>query len=304
MFERVAERGSFAAAAEDVGLSPSAVSKLMTRLEERLGTRLITRTTRRLALTPEGQTYLQRAREILSAIDAAESEVASSRTSPRGLLRVLVPPIVAVDYLAPVLPLFLVRHPRIAFDFIITNRAVDLIGENVDVALRTGDLCDSSLVARKITDLTRIICASPRYLARHGRPRVPFELALHPCLTISHIPDSSLWRFRVNGQIIPVRVKGPVSADSADVLVRLAIAGVGIVCLGEIAVARPIQEGLLEPLLEETHEPQRYPLWAVTTPGRQRAVKVKAFLDFLIERFARAPWRELSGAGRGRQSST
>ena len=140
VFERVVACGSFVGAAQDVGLSPSAVSKLITRLELRLGVRLINRTTRRLALTAEGQTLLERAREILGAIDAAESEIASARTTPRGHLRVLAPPVLAIDHLGPALPRFLARHPGVTLDFLITNRFVDLVRENVDIALRTGQL--------------------------------------------------------------------------------------------------------------------------------------------------------------------
>jgi DNA-binding transcriptional LysR family regulator len=291
VFERVVARGSFAGAAKDVGLTASAVSKLITRLEQRLGVRLITRTTRRLALTAEGETYLRRSREILGAIDAAESEIASARISPRGRLRVLAPPVLAVEQLAPGLPAFLAKHPRITLDFLVTNRAVDLVEENVDVALRAGDLKDSNLVARKIVDLTQLICASPRYLARNGRPRVPSDLARHACLTISGLPDSGIWRFRVNDEVVQMMVKGPISADSADMLVRLAIEGVGIVRLGEIAVASAIHKGLLQPLLQEAHDPIGYPLWAVMPPGRQRTLAVKTFLDFLTEHFGRAPWR-------------
>jgi DNA-binding transcriptional LysR family regulator len=298
VFERVAERGSFAGAAQDTGLTPSAVSKLVTRLEQRLGVRLVTRTTRRLALTSEGETFLKRSREILAAIDAAEAEVSSARLSARGQLRVLAPPVLAVDQLAPVLPAFLARHPRITFDFLVTNRAVDLVKENVDVALQTGELSSSTLVARKIADLTQVICASPHYLARHGRPEMPSDLARHSCLTLSRRPETSVWRFRVNNRIVPIEVKGSACADSADMLVRLAIEGVGIVRLGEIAVASAIQKGLLQPLLQEMHQPESYPLWAVVPPGRQRALKVKVFLDFLSTHFATQPWRGAAAVGR------
>jgi molybdenum-dependent DNA-binding transcriptional regulator ModE len=143
VFQRVVERGSFAGAAEDCGLSPSAVSKLITRLEYRLGVRLINRTTRRLALTHEGEIYLERSRDILRAIEATESEIASTRWSPRGHLRVHVFPTFAVDHLAPALPDFLARYPRVTFDFLVTNRLVDLIGDNVDIALRVGPLSDA-----------------------------------------------------------------------------------------------------------------------------------------------------------------
>jgi len=292
VFDRVVERGSFAGAARDVGLSPSAVSKLITQLELRLGVRLINRTTRRLALTAEGETYLKRAREILGAIEAAEAEVASARVSPRGRLRVAAPPMLAVDHLGPALPQFFARYPRMTIDFLITNRTVDLVGEDVDVALRTGPLGDSTLVARKIVDLRRVICASPKYLARNGRPRRPSDLADHSCLTLSRMPESGTWVFLKNSRRIPIDVNGPVSADSADLLVRLAIEGAGIVCLGEIAVASALASGLLEPLLQDSHAMPDYPLWAVMPPGRQRALKVKTFIDFLLECLGSAPWRD------------
>src|SRR5215470_9659390 len=156
IFQRVVERGSFAGAAGDAGLSPSAVAKLITRLEARLGVRLINRTTRRLALTAEGEMYLERAREILTAIESAEADIASARLSPRGHLRVHTFPVIAVHRLVPVLPDFLTRYPRITFDFLVTNRIVDILGENVDVSLRMGSLNDSALVARKIVDLRRV----------------------------------------------------------------------------------------------------------------------------------------------------
>jgi DNA-binding transcriptional LysR family regulator len=291
VFERVVERGSFAGAAQDVGVSSSAVSKLITRLELRLGVRLINRTTRRLGLTAEGEVYLKRAREILGAIDAAESEIASARTSPRGHLRVLAPPVLAVDHLAPALPDFLMRHPRVTLDFLVTNRVIDLVSENVDIA--SSNRPPRRLDSRRPKDRRYFpdYLRSPRYLARYGRPVRPSDLAHHSCLTLNRIPESATWSFRVNGQLTRVDVKGPLSADSADLLARLAIEGAGIVRLGEIAVAGAIQNGLLEPLLQDSHEPESFPLWALMPPGRQRALKVKVFLDFLVERLGSAPWR-------------
>ena len=291
VFERVAERGSFAGAAQDVGLSSSAVSKLITRLELRLGVRLINRTTRRLALTTEGEIYLRRAHEILGAIEAAEFEIASARTSPRGHLRVHALPVLAVEHLGPALPEFFSRHPRITFDLLLTNRVVDPVGENVDIALRTGNLSDLTLVARKIADLTQVICASPKYLASHGKPTHPRDLVHHSCLSLIRGPEPSPWSFRIDGHVVPVDIKRRLSSDSADLLVRLAVEGAGIVRLGEIAVASAIQKGLLVPLLQDAHEPENYPLWALMPPGRQRALKVKVFLEFLVERFGPAPWR-------------
>ena len=292
VFERVAERGSFAAAAEDVGLSPSAVSKLIMRLEQRLGVRLINRTTRRLALTAEGRTYLDRSREILAAIDAAESEIVSARISPRGHLRIHAPPVMIGDHFGPALSEFLTRYPRITMDFLVTSRAVDLVGENVDIAMRTGKLPNSSLIACKIVDLTQIVCASPAYLARHGRPLVPSDLTRHRCLVLNGIPEPTTWKFHDGTGAVAVEIKGAVSADSSDVLLRLAVEGVGIVRLGELAVGRALRNGSLEPLLLSVQVNEGYPLWALLPPGRQRSPKVKVFLEFLNERLGLAPWRK------------
>ena len=291
VFARVIERGSFAAAAHDVGLSASAVSKLISRLEGRLGVRLINRTTRRLALTAEGTTYLKRSQEILTAIETVESELASSRTSPRGHLRVHAPPVMIGDHLAFALPHFLARYPRVTVDFLVANRVVDLVAENVDIAMRTGSLPDSSLVATKIIDLTQIVCASPDYLARHGRPMGPSDLEQHACLTLSSDPSQATWHFDDGGHRIAVQVTGPVKADSSDILVRLAMEGVGIVRLGELALARGLTNGSLVPLLQDVQIQDGYPLWAVMPPGRHRSPKVKVFLDFLGETLGRSPWR-------------
>jgi DNA-binding transcriptional LysR family regulator len=168
---------------------------------------------------------------------------------------------------------------------------VDLVAENVDIAMRTGDLPDSSLVARKIIDLTQIVCASPDYLARHGRPMSPSDLVQHPCLTLSSIPSPETWLFDDGEKRLAVQVSGPVSADSSDVLVRLAVAGMGIVRLGELAVARALTNGSLVPLLQDLQVQEGYPLWALLPPGKQRSPKVKAFLEFLAETLGRSPWR-------------
>jgi DNA-binding transcriptional LysR family regulator len=256
-----------------------------------LGVRLINRTTRHLALTTEGEIYVDRVREILGAVAAAESEITSARASPRGHLRVHTFPVIAAQQLALALPDFLARHPHITLDFMVTNRMVDIVGENVDVSLRIGPLEDSRLVARKIVDLSRVVCASPSYLARHGRPVEPSDLVRHACLTLSRNPGSASWPFRINGKRARIDVKGPVSADSADMLLKLAIGGAGILRLSEHVVASSIHEGLLQPLLQDAQDPETYPLYALLPPGRLQAPKVRVFIDFLIERLGAAPWR-------------
>ena len=190
-------------------------------------------------------------REILGAIDAAECEITSARVLPRGHLRVHTFPIIAVHHLAPTLPDFLERYPQITFDFMVTNRIVDLIGENVDISLRIGPLKDSGLVVRKIVDLTRVVCASPSYIARHGRPIQPSDLLKHSCLTVSRNPGSTTWPFQINGKLSEVEVKGPIIADSAGMLLELAIKGAGILRVSEHVVASSIRKGLLQPLLQD-----------------------------------------------------
>src|SRR5882757_1521531 len=189
-FVRVVERGSFAAAATDLGLTPSALSKLVTRIEDRLGVRLLTRTTRRLALTAEGDLFLARSRDILASIEAAEAEVTAASQLPRG-------------------------HLRISVELHVSDRQIDLVAEQVDVAIRSGALGDSTLVARKIGDATRVICASPLYLKQHGSPRVPADLLQHNCLTLPG-PAWSQWPFHTHEGINRLAVRGNFTSDNAD----------------------------------------------------------------------------------------
>ncbi len=210
-------------------------------------------------------------------------------------------PVVAAHDLAPALPEFLARYPHITFDFMVTNRMVDLVGENVDVSLRMGPLEDSGLVSRKIVDLRRVVCASPSYLARHGWPAEPADLAHHACLILSRNPGSASWPFRVNGKLTRIDVRGPVSADSAGMLLQLAIGGAGILRLSEHVVARSIHEGLLQPLLQDAQDPEIYPLYALMPPGRHQTLKLRVFVDFLIERLGSAPWQSGSGANQTRK---
>jgi DNA-binding transcriptional LysR family regulator len=172
---------------------------------------------------------------------------------------------------------------------------VNLLAENVDISIRVGKLSDSSLVASKIIDLSQIVCASPDYLARHGVPLTPIDLAHHACLPLTSTPAPTTWRFEIDGKPSAVDVCGPVSADSADVLVRLAIEGVGIVRLGELAVAKALASGALVELFKDMQTQHSYPLWALLPAGRQRSPRVKVFLEFLSHCLGRAPWRTTLG---------
>jgi DNA-binding transcriptional LysR family regulator len=300
-FVRVVEKGSFAAAAQDLSLTPSAVSKIVTRVEQRLGVQLLTRTTRRIALTPEGETYFRRCRDILAAIEAAEAEVASSGTSLQGHIRVSASTSVGRYQIAPILPAFLGRHPGIAIELDATDRQIDLIVENVDVALRTGQLADSSLVARKISEARRIICASPAYLERRGTPAVPADLLEHNCLLVTNFAHLARWPFYTPEGLNRLAVSGDVTSDSSDVLLELALAGHGIIRTLEMLAADHVRRGRLVPLLTDVYVEEPTPIWAVTPPGRNRVPRVRAFLDFLVEQLGGAPWRLDHPAPAGRR---
>lgn len=291
-FVRAVELGGFSVAARELGLTPSAISKLVTRLEDRLGVRLLDRTTRKLALTPEGEAYFQRSQRILHDITEAENEVASFRAQPRGLLRVNVGTAFGMHQLAPALPEFLSRHPEIRVELTITDRVVDLIEEGADIAIRLGTLGDSSLVARKICELERVICAAPLYLERHGTPRTPDELLDHNCLNVAYAPNLQRWPFTVAGGVRHIEVHGNVSANNADTLLQLALLGVGVIRLSDAIVGEAIGAGRLVPLLADSHYSEPLPLHAVYPQGRHRSPRVAAMVEFLLERFGDAPWRE------------
>jgi DNA-binding transcriptional LysR family regulator len=290
-FVRAVEKGGFSPAARELGLTPSAISKLVTRMENRLGVRLLNRTTRKLALTPEGEAFFHRAHRILADIEEAENEVARFRARPRGRLRVNVGTAFGSHQLVPALPEFLARYPEIEVDLTITDRVVDLVEEGADVGLRTGHLADSSLVSRKICDLERVICAAPAYLERRGRPRKPGDLLAHNCLVISGTPQFQRWPFRFPDGVRDVTVSGNVSANNAETLVQLAVNGLGIIRLVDVVVGEAIARGELEPVLAQSHHVEPLPLHAVFPHGRHRSPRVAALVDFLVEKFSGAPWR-------------
>jgi DNA-binding transcriptional LysR family regulator len=290
VFVRVMERGSFSSAAKDLGLTPSAVSKLVSRLEDRLGVRLLERSTRRLALTPEGETFLARARRIVADIDEAEAEVMQARGAPRGRLRINSGTAFGLHQLAPALADFLARYPEIDVDLSITDRYVDIIEEQADIAVRSGHIPEGLFIQRKIADLQRVICAAPSYLKRRGTPRVAADLKDHDCIVVAG-PGLKRWPFNVRGGVDVVEVRPRVSTDDAEAALRLAIEGAGIVRLSDVIVGSPLRDGQLVALLTDTHHIEPFPLAAIYPAGRQRLPRVAVFIEFLVERFSLAPWR-------------
>lgn len=294
-FVKVVEGRSFWAAAAELGCTPSAVSKLVSRLENRLGVRLLHRTTRRLGLTPEGETYYMRAREILGAIDEAENEVSRAANVPRGRLRVTCGKGIALYALTPTLPDFLAQYPQVELDIAVSDRVVDLISAKADVAIRVGPLADPSLVARRLAEIDRRIFASPAYLARRGTPRRHTDIRDHDCIIWAGGSGLDRWHFRDGNAVRTVQVQGRTKVDDAEVALRLAVAGCGLVRIADIMTEQAVRDGLLVPVLADTHVVEPVPMTAVYPHGRQRMTKVRVFVDFLVQRLSRAPWRSRLG---------
>jgi DNA-binding transcriptional LysR family regulator len=290
LFVRVLDRGSFSAAAEDFGLTPSAVSKLISRLEDRLGVRLLQRTTRRLVLTPEGETFLARARRIIGDIEEAEAEVMQARGAPRGRLRINSGTAFGLHQLAPALADFLARYPEIDVDLAITDRLVDMVEEQTDIAVRSGHIPQGPLVRQKIADLERVICAAPSYLKGRGTPRVAADLAAHDCITV-HGPGLDRWPFKTARGIEVIEIAPRVTTDDAEAALRLAIEGAGIIRMSDVILGAPLRSGELIALLTDVHHVEPFPLSAVYPEGRHRLPRVAVFLQFIKERFGHAPWR-------------
>lgn len=295
-FVTVVEQQSFAAAATALGLSPSAVSKLVTRLEDRLGVGLLHRTTRRLSLSSEGDVYLARARQILADISEAEIEVTRSRGAPRGRLRINTSNGFGIHQLAPALPDFVARYPEIEIDLVITDRIVDVGVDPADVIIRAGPVDDVGALSFKIADFERVVCASPAYLARHGTPRTPAELANHTCIILGSQGGRG-WPFRTADGIVQIELARRLTVDNSEAALRVALNGGGILRLGDLVVAEPVANGTLVSLLADAHYAEPLQLSALYLEGRHRLPKVRVFLDFLTERFGSTPWR-VGGAGR------
>ncbi len=291
-FVRTVETGGFSAAARDIGLTSSAVSKLITRLEDRLGARLLHRTTRRLKMTAEGESFFARARLILAAMDEAEAEVTQAGGSPRGLLRLHCGSAFGLHQLAAAIPRFQSLYPQVELDITISDQAPDTLEEGIDLAIRSGPLDESSMVARRICNMQRVICAAPGYLQRCGTPRTPDDLQQHNCLWITSLPALRRWPFDTDEGIRVVNVSGNVVANNAETVLQLAMAGVGITRLTDVIAGDALRSGALMPILSDWHHVEPVPLYATYPSGRNLSPKVRAMVDFLVEEFGNAPWRQ------------
>jgi DNA-binding transcriptional LysR family regulator len=283
-FVRTVDLGSFAAVGAEIGLTASGVSRIVSRLEDRLGVKLMHRTTRRLALTPEGETFLVHARGILSAVETAKAAVASAHGRPRGHVRLNSGTAFAKHKLARLLPDFLAQYPDITIDLSVGDRRIDPIAERVDVTIRVGPLADSELIAVRLGEVRRVIAASPHYLAARGTPQKPADLLQHNCLLLSGFSRLSQWPLFENGKRVLVAAKGNVTSDSAELLLDLALAGTGILRLGDFLGEAALAQGRLIPLLADCHDDDPQPITALLLPDRQSIPRVRAIVDFLKAR--------------------
>jgi len=289
-FVRVVDTKGFSAAAPSLGLTPSAVSKLVTRLERRLGVRLLQRTTRALHLTEDGEVFYAAAQRIVAEIETLENQIAGQSGNPHGVLRVTTSLAFSTHQLTPVLPEFLARHPLIELDLLPTDRVIDMVEEGVDIAIRIGRLADTSFMARKIGEDKRLICAAPAYLARHGTPRRPADLARHNCIVSRERAYLNRWPFRIDGKVSEIEVAGRIAVNEGEMQMQLALQGIGIVRLTRLTMARAIREGALVRLLDDYSADEPVGIHAVYPHRRHLAPKVPAFVNFLIEKFTPPPW--------------
>jgi DNA-binding transcriptional LysR family regulator len=296
IFAAVVEAESFTGAARATGLTKSAVSRAIGRLEDRLGARLLNRTTRNLALTEAGAAFHARVLRILAEIEEAEQEAADQTATPRGTLRINAPVTFGVQHLAPVVADFLEACPELRVDLSLSDRFVDLVEEGVDVAIRIGRLTDSSLRARRLAPVRQMICAAPGYWDAHGRPAEPRDLADHNCLTYAYLSSGNAWRFLTpdgRGEET-VRISGALHSNNGDVLRLAAIAGAGVIMEPSFIVGADVAAGRLEEVLAG-RTASGGDIWAVYPPGRYVPAKLRVFIDFLAERFGDTPYWDVVG---------
>ena len=284
VFLRVVEAGSFSEAARLLRMTPSTISKLIARLEARLGVRLIERSTRRLSLTSEGQIYYERGQSLLSEFDEVERELSLGAASTGGTVRVNASVAFGVLGLEPILPDFWQAYPNIVVDLSLSDEIVDLYLDRTDVAFRVGPLPDSSMMARRIGSARRKIVASPAYLERHGLPLSVDDLARHNCLGFNFRRSAPVWPLKESGRIVDRAVRGSLLANNGETVRRLAVAGVGLARIGDYHARDDIAAGRLVEVLADTVPEDEEDIHALFLGGGRMPQRVRAFLDFVCPR--------------------
>ena len=293
VFARVAEAGSFTKAAGQLGISTSAASKHVIALENRLGARLLNRTTRRLSLTEVGASYYEWCARIAQDVAEAESTVTRLHSEPRGRIKLNAPMSFGIRHLATAMPEVLALYPELTLDMNLNDRFVDLIEEGYDVAVRIGELRDSSLVARRLAPARMIVCGAPAYFERHGVPETPADLADHNCLGYSLLAAPGEWHFTGPGRAQTVRTSGSFHANNGDALRAAALAGLGVVVQPTFIVGDDVARGALQRVLAN-YTPRESTIHAVFPHNRHLSAKVRVFVDFLVDRFAPEPYWDVA----------
>jgi DNA-binding transcriptional LysR family regulator len=288
-FARVVDSGSFSGAARRLKISKSAVSAHVQRLEERLGVRLLNRTTRRLSVTEAGAAFYRHCARIVAEAEAAEQVASTLQREPRGTLRMSAPDSFGWMHVAPALPAFLKRYPELAVDITLSPAHVNLVDEGLDLAIRIGVLQDSPLVVRRLAPSRLVVCAAPAYLKESGTPHEPDELAKHNCLCTNLLPWGDEWRLVSKRAEVRVPVSGSFRSNNAEMLRAAAIDGAGIALLPSWAVSEPLRTGALRRLLK-AWEPPASTIYAVYPDNRLMSMKVRAFVDHLVRSFGRTPY--------------
>ena len=297
VFVAVAERGSFSKAAEALAMSNSAVSKHVAALEDRLGARLLNRTTRRVSLTDIGQAYCERARAVLADLDSADAAASSQQEEARGVLKLSVPFSFAIRHLGPVVADFMAQHPQLEVDMVLNDRFVDIVDEGFDLALRIGELADSSLKARRIAPVRLVLAASPAFLDRHGRPATPDDLSTEYFLRYSIGGDQVALAREADPQEVVTRVRaaGPLKVNNGDMLREAMLAGTGFASLPTFIIGDDLKSGALERVLPDWCVPP-IALYAVYPPGKALSAKVRLMIDHLVTTFSPVPpWDAFEG---------
>lgn len=288
-FTKVVALGGYAAAARQLGRTRSALSKAVTELERQLGVRLLDRTTRKVRPTEAGYAYYERCAAVLAAVEETETQIAGLHDAPRGVLRINGPMSFGTAYLASAVADFLSRYPDLKVELLLNDRFIDPLEEGVDVTVRIGALADSSLVARRLAATRRVLVAAPDYLARHGAPQSPDDLAHHRCLVYGQVAARQRWQLMRNGEMISAPVASVLCANNGDVLREAACKGLGIALLPTVIAGAAIKSGRLAVVLD-AYSPPPLPIHALYAPNRFLAAKTRLFIDFLAERFSTAPW--------------
>ncbi len=287
LFLRVAATHNISSAGAELGLSPAVASAYIAKLEESLGVRLIHRTTRKVSLTEEGLAFYEHAEDVLASVEAAKASVGAGNSAPSGTLRVTAPASFGRMHLIPALKGFIDKYPKLKVDLLLSDSIIDLVEGGFDIAVRNSELKDSSLIARKLSDDKRVLCAAPEYLSRFGEPESPQALRSHNCISLFGLDH---WQFAKGDQIFKIKVQGNFRTDNGEAIRDACVEGIGITLNSTWSAYKHLASGELVEVLKDYPLVSSTAIWAVYPSSRQLAVKVRAFIDYFSDYFGDVPY--------------